>query len=537
MMIDRAESDRAKRSTSWKMSPRVVSRYWGTHAWAGIVTSLVIYVMFLLGSFVLFYQPLTVWEEPLKQEPARDVASWQRLADLGEPLPEQDIWIYAPQHERGLPKLGYFLPGTTAWRMWWLDDAAERVIPQREMAAAYVYDLHYLWHDVTGYWLQYGAGVMVFGFLLAIVTGVLIHLRKLVPQLHQFRIDRSRRVFWSDIHKVTGVFGLPQQLIYATTGALMALSPLLFKLSIQPVFGGDELRAVHTAGALVEEPPERDHGARVTPLTLDQLHARALAAEPRLEPEKLVLRGYKKHEGTVDFLGHVRGIAFGDGLVRVRARDGAILHVETPDRETAVGAVARWMHGLHTVEYGGLTARIMIFFLGMFGCITILSGNWVWLERRKARAASLGNTLLERLTAGVGGGAIVALGSLFLASRFIPLDWPSRPKQEELGLALVFFGCVAYALAGRSAVRTWWQLLATGSLIFAALPFAATRFSSRGLLGVGPRDEIVVGVELGFLLFAGALAAAAAVVRSARRQAVPATTPDSLVRESSAVSP
>ena len=509
----------ASRKGGLRLTAFAFKRFWEVHAWAGVVTSLVVYVMFLLGSFVLFYQPLTVWEEPIKQNPAPIGISLQAQLDYAKPYPEKtDLWFYYPHEGRGLAKVGYFLPGTTAWRMWWLDPATRSAIPQREMAAAYVYDLHYLWHDVTGYWLQYGAGVLVFGFLLAIVTGVLIHLRNLAPQLHQFRIGRTRGVLWSDMHKVTGVFGLPQQLIYAMTGTLMALSPLLFELSLQPVFGGDAARAVSTAGALVEEPPARDYGAPVNPLPVDELVARAIKAEPRLEAEKLVLRGYGRAEGTIDVKGHIHGISFGDGVVRLRARDGAVELIETPDRETAVGMVARWIHGLHTVEYGGLTARIMIFFLGIFGCITILSGNWVWLARRKP---SVGNMVLERLTAGVGAGVIVALGALFLASRYIPFDVPNRGKQEELVLALVFFACVGYALARRDSRRTWMHLLGLGAAIFASLPLAATRLSGAGLFGKGSAEPTVAGVDAGFLLFSSMLVGAAVLVSRALERAVP----------------
>lgn len=63
-------------------------------------------------------------------------------------------WAGVPNEDRGLPKIGYYLPGTTKWRQWWLDTENDAAIPQREMAAAYVYDLHYLWHDATGYALQ-----------------------------------------------------------------------------------------------------------------------------------------------------------------------------------------------------------------------------------------------------------------------------------------------------------------------------------------------------------------------------------------------
>lgn len=482
-----------------KLSPFAFKRFWDVHAWAGVITSLVVYVMFVLGAVTLFYQPLTVWEEPFKQQPAPESRSLQTPLDLAKPLPEE-FYYYLPKDDHGPPKVGYFLPDSTKWRMWWLDEASQRVVPQRELAAAYIYDLHYLWHDVTGFWLQYGAGVLVFGFLLAVVTGLLIHLKDVVPQLWRYRTQAKPRVVWSDLHKVTGVFGLPFQFMYALTGTLMALAPLIFSVSIDPVFGGDDMRATRVAGALIDDPPPRDYGPPTQPLSLDVLVARALAAEPRLTPESFVFRGYERAEGTVDVRGPVAGHPFGEGLIRVRAADGVVERVETPDNSSAVGGLARWIHGLHTVEYGGLTTRFLMLALAIAGCLTVLTGNWVWLARRDTRRVSVGNVVLARLTAGVGAGTVLAVSVLLLTSRLLPLELASRPRLEELSLALAFGGSVAWALCRRNTRATWGWLLGLSTLVWLTLPLAATLRSSAGLLGAGPSHPIVLGVELGFVV-------------------------------------
>jgi uncharacterized iron-regulated membrane protein len=488
-------------------------RFWDVHAWAGVVTSLIVYFMFVFGAAVLFYDPLTVWCEPLMQRPALTGVSVDAPLRLARDLP-QEFYYYLPKHGQGPHKLGYFLPDTTDWRMWWLDAAQGRAVPHRELAAAYVYDLHYLWHAASGYWLQYGAGVLVFGFLLAIVTGVLIHLKGLGRQLHQFRPGAAKRVVWSDMHKVTGVFGLPFLLVYALTGTLMALSPLLFQLSVGPVFGGQELQAVKTAGALIDDPPPRDYGDRSEPLALEVLVAKALAREPRLEPESFIFRGYRQYAGTVDVRGPIRGEPFGEGHVRLRARDGFIEHVQTPDNESAVGTVARWIHGLHTIEYGGLTARLFVFVLAIAGCVTVLSGNWIWLERRPP---SRGNHLLARLTTGVGTGAIVALVALFAGSRLLPLNWGWRVHAEELILAIAFFGCVTTALTTSNPSAIWWRRLAASGTMLLALPALALAHSGAGLFGAGPHHPTVVGVEIGFVVLGCAVLATALLLRRAKR--------------------
>jgi uncharacterized iron-regulated membrane protein len=220
--------------TRLRLSRHAFTRFWSAHAWAGVITALLVYVMFFLGGVVLFYHQLTVWEEPLLQRPPVELPSLEAALRVAQPESEE-FYLYLPGEERAMTKVGYYLPDTTVWRMWWLDVDRGQRIPEREKAAAFVYDLHYLWHDVTGFWLQYGAGVLVFGFLLALVTGARIQLGRFRRQLFQLRPERERRVVWSDLHKVAGVFGLPFQLVYALTGSMMVLSPLLFELSIGPV--------------------------------------------------------------------------------------------------------------------------------------------------------------------------------------------------------------------------------------------------------------------------------------------------------------
>lgn len=503
---------------SWKLSRHAFTRFWDVHAWAGVVTSLVLYVMFLLGSVVLFYRPLTIWEEPILQSPAPTGHALQATLALAEPLPEE-FYLYLPYEGHGLPKVGYYLPGTSQWHMWWLDVERGRQVPERELAAAYVYDLHYLWNNATGFWLQYGGGVLVFGFLLTLVTGVLVHLQNLVPQLHRFRPERGRRTLWSDLHKVAGVMGLPFQLVYALTGALLVLSPLLFQLSIGPLFQGDEQRAADAAGALIEDPPPREYGGHARALPLDELVARAAAAEPRLIIESFIYRGYGREHGSVDVRGQIDGATFGDATVTLTAATGAVELVQTPDAERSVATLARWIHGLHTVHYGGLEVRLLLWLLAIAGCVTILSGNWIWLERRRVKQPSSVNGLLARLTAGVGGGSVLALGSLFLASRMLPLEWPRRLAAEEIVLASSFIACLLYAFAARSSAAIWWRLLGLAALVFLATPLAATLRSPAGLFGAGPRLATVVGVDIGLLVASALLLTLAASIRRVQRGA------------------
>ncbi len=494
-----------------KLSRHAFTTFWDVHAWAGVLGGLLLYVMFLTGGISLFQEQLAVWEEPLSQQrsPAEAVGLGatleQGLSAIGAKPAE--LWFYPPKSGLGAARLRYFEQGkdTSVW-------IHGGLTPERERLAGFLFQLHYLWHETTGVWLFYLAGLLAVALLLAIVTGVLIHLKDIARQFHQFRPDKARRVLFSDMHKVLGVMGLPFQLMYAYTGAFLVSGSLLLQAFTGPVFGGDTARAERVAyGAPFSE--KGGPGAPARGLSLDELAARARAAEPRLAPETFRLRHHGLDDGIIDVRGAVLGVPFGQGLVRLRATDGAVLYLDTPSTEGARGAVTRWISGLHLARFGGVTLRVLFFMLAMGTCATILTGNWIWLARRQARQEALGNRILARLTAGIGAGTLVAIAALFLASRALPLELLGRTRAEELTFFVVLGLCVAWALAARDDKRLWsWQLGLAGLLLL-PVPALAARWSGAGLFGSGQKLGAVVAVDVALLLFALLLCASAWVLR------------------------
>ncbi|WP_437967002.1 PepSY-associated TM helix domain-containing protein [Sorangium sp. So ce260] len=503
-----------------KLSRHAFTTFWDVHAWAGVIGGLLLYVMFLSGGITLFRRQLAVWEEPLTQQRSSvEQAGVQATLDQGlaaaGTTPEQ-LWFDLPEGGLGAARLQYSLQGesVSSW-------VHEGLVPERERLSDFLYDLHYLWHRATGVWLFYVAGILCVALLLALVTGVLIHLKDLVSQFHRFRPDKTRRVLWSDMHKVLGVIGLPFQLLYAYSGAFFVFLGVLVQVFTGPVFGGDAARADRVAwgASYVEEPAK---GAPARGLTLDELTARARAAEPRFVPESYRIRHVGLDSGTVDIRGTVEGVPFGRGIVRLRAIDGAVLSADVPGAEGARSSVLRWIYGLHFADFGGVTLRVLFFVLSLATCATILTGNWIWLARREARRESLGNRLLARLTVGFGAGTLVAIAALFLASRALPLDWAGRTAAEELTFLAALGLCVAWALAARDAASLWWRQIGLAGLLLLPVPALAARWSGAGLFGAGPRLGAVVAVDVALLLSAAALCASAwALRRAASRHAAP----------------
>ena len=499
-----------------RLSTHAFTRFWDLHAWSGVVVGLVLYIMFLAGGLTLFHEELRVWEDPLgqtlpgeKQEPERVL---ERALTVKGSTPH-DLWWYPPKHERGEPRVSFEEAGT--WQRAWVDSKTGRLVPERERLADFTFSLHFLWHDLTGDWLYRVAGFLSLALLLALVTGVLIHVKDIVRQFHQFRTTKSRRVLWSDLHKVAGVMGLPFQLMYAYTGAFIVLAPMLSTTFAGPLFNGDTRRAERALWG-----PNADAGAQPGApsklLSLEALVARARLARPDVVPEYFHLIHHGREHALVEVVGFDSGTPRARVDLQFRARDGEFL---SDPRELGAGtSTRRWINGLHFAYFGGTTLRFLFLILTLGGAATIITGNLIWLARRTQSRA---NEALARLTVGVGAGTWVALGALFLASRLLPFDWAHRGAAEELTFLGALALCILWASLARDRAALWWQQFALGAALFLPVPLLATRWSSAGLFGTGPRWAPVVAVDLGLIGAALALGAGALVLRraSARRGA------------------
>jgi uncharacterized iron-regulated membrane protein len=491
-----------------KLSPHAFTRFWDLHAWAGVLAGLVLFLMFLTGGITLFHEQLEVWEDPLAQRSASAPSELQRSLDgafTAHGSVPDDLWFYPPKNGRGEARIGF--QDGEVWKDFWIDSKTGQLTPQRERLAHFIYGLHFLWHDVTGEWLYYFAGILAVAFLLALVTGVLIHLKDILRQFHQFRPAKSRRVLWSDMHKVLGVMGLPFQLMYAYTGAFIVLAPLLLKTFTGPVFGWDAKRAEAIAWGSADN-GSTSPGAAATGLSLDELVARAASVRPDFVPEYFHLTHHGRSNGVVEVRGHDAGTPRALVKVRLRASDGELL--EDARQGEASAATQRWINGLHFAYFGGPSLRLLFFLLALASCATILTGNWVWLARR---ARSRGNEVLARLTVGVGAGTWVALGALFLASRLYPLDWAWRGAAEEITFLAVLASCIGWALLVRDGATLWWRQLAVAACLFLPVPLLAARWSVAGLFGPGPHVPSVLAIDIGVLATAVALGASAVSLR------------------------
>jgi uncharacterized iron-regulated membrane protein len=484
------------------------------HTWGGVACGLVLHLMFVAGAVTLFLAPIRIWEEPLQHHPASETLkrSPQALLEAGRAaiahLPEapRRLWLGLPQGQDGVARFQYSDLKTGKWIGGWLDPRSGEFVPEREQVGTFLYHLHYLWHPSLPE-LEYLAGLLGVAFLLLITTGVLIHLKDLVRNFFQFRPRAARKTFWTDLHNVLGVMGLPFQIAFCYTGAMIVLGPVLLTGISEPVFGRD----VATANQVVWNEP-----ASITPpgkgpapaLSLDEVLAIARREVPGFAPISFGMQGYQKEHGKVRAYGSVSpsvsASTVGAGPSRyanvlIDQQSGEVLHVESPSTDLASHSARRWVTGIHYVYFGNNAVRILLALLTLAGCATILTGNWIWLAKRKARGAGGKPHLLARLTAGVGAGTFLAIAVFFVASRLLPMRLPERIATEQLYFFGALLGCIAWGLFARSALAVWWQQLGLAGLLLCVVPVLQARLTPAGLFGDGPRITTVMAVDLGLL--------------------------------------
>lgn len=511
-----------------KLSRHAFVRFMDLHAWAGVVASSLLYLMVLTGSISLFHDQIATWQEPLSQVSSVESVTLDEALEVGlqGEIPTGRAFFRIPSHGYGSPRLNFKVEGADERTNVWIDAKNRRRVPIREALAHFLLDIHYLWHDLTGTVLFRVAGFLALTWLLLVTTGVLIHIKDIVRQFYQFRPAKSAKVFWSDLHKVLSVMGLPFQLMYSYTGAFIALSGLLISGLASPVFDNDKAHSrLVSSGASIERGRAADTVAAqpVVERSLQSLILAAQLAEPGLiKPDRLTLTGRGTKGSRVSVSGALDGTApTAQGKVTLSAIDGTVLQVENTRTKTSKQTLNTWVHGLHYGLFGGITLKFLYFLLGLATCGTIVSGNWVWLTRREARRVAAGRAgapLLARLTAGVGAGSLVAVGAIFLASRVIPLDVQGRKGAEELVFLGALSVCIVWGLLAQNTRKVWWQQVAlAGGLLLPVVPLA-TRWSQAGVLGRGERLAAVVGVDVAVVCAGTLLCGCAWALRRAERQ-------------------
>jgi len=379
------------------------------HSFTGIITGLMLFVICWSGTFAVLSHELDWLVTPsLRVEPQAERAGWAAI--------EQAARAALPGAE--VSSLGAPLNAYAAAEVWMQDAGGGtrivRVNPYtaevtgvtegRYTIQRFFRSFHYaLFLPEVGLYV-----VSLFGLtlLISLVAGLVFYKRWWT---RFFRWPKGKgRVFWSELHKTTGLWSIWFLLIISLTGIWYLYE------AVQP-------GPVNYVGGAVQVPAP-DSNASTRQLSLDELITKANATWPAFEIGSIARGWYSPGSDTI----YLEGQA-GFPLVRDRANQ---MHLDPRTGEvlwqnSAADLPVYWLWSnmadpLHFGNFAGLWSKAIWFIFGVMLCGLILTGTYLHAQRLAREADGLSRHRWP------GTGAAIAVSLLVLVAS-VPFGfWEAR---------------------------------------------------------------------------------------------------------------
>ena len=477
------------------------------HTWAGVVFSVLLFLVFFMGTLSVFDQELDRWMLPQTRLEAAPEFSFdtQIKPHLEALAPEAKQWFVGYPSERSpMVRIGWRDGDTFVSRF--VDPASGELLAEAGSwgGTGFFFPFHYMFHikwmDV-GYWLL---AVVSIGMLVLLVSGVIIH-KKIFTDLFTFRPDKSAHRVTLDVHNICGVLILPFHFLITLSGLIIFIF-VYFKPVLPLVFGVDAPKATQEVFGRIARPPAK------VPGTLAPI-------DPMVEAAKARWGG-----------GNVRNLAIANphdknAVVQVLRRPDDRVTYDTVNvgfdgttgeligEQKALGPVVgvqRFFSGLHMIPFSHWGIRWLYFVMGLGGCVLIASGLLLWVDKRQLRHVKEGRhgyRIVNAMACAGSLGVVLSTLAMLVANRALPV-MENRATLE----ASVYFGVWIISLlhaAWRSSATTMtrraWFEQAWAVMVLALLAVALNTVTTGDhlLRTLAHGEWSVAGVDLVLLLTAG----------------------------------
>lgn len=304
-----------------------------------------------------------------------------------------------------------------------------------------------IWGIPFGYLV---VGLLSIPLLAQLVTGLVVY-RRFWRGFFRLEHRRGPKVFWSDAHKLSGVWAIWFVLIIGVTGVWYLAE---WKITSEPP----------------TPPAPAAEGSVTHALPLETLVVRARAAYPELTIREVAL--YDGASGLVAFHGQDGSLLLRDRAARIwlDSRTGEVLGVRRPGE---MSALHRWIDTadpLHFGNFGGLASKVVWFVFGLALSAMCLSGAYLQ-AKRQARGRGLDRRALHAAHAVTLAVLACAIGFAIKELRgYGSGGWPDAP----LG---VWFVVGTWTFS--SVVALGWWSLAVGRLSVTVGPGLGSPAASR----------------------------------------------------------
>lgn len=457
-------------STRVPSPPSLRVRIGWLHAWVGFVAGLMLVCIFITGTLGTFDTEITRWMQPEFASaiaPIPSPTALDRAAQLAaeHEQPHQRLSINLPSARDPSLRVAYTSNGEMATLS--LDPQTGAIIPVRDTAGGTLFfRFHYTLH-MGRFW-----GVMlvqVLGICLMVIlgSGLVMHLRALLPGLVTFRPTAPSPRPWIDAHVLAAVLFMPFFFMVAYTGVMIHADRFF------PVAGTEGPRHGEGRGERHEGGPV---AAPIAPLS------------PLLEEARRVLG-----ENGIGFLqidGNRISVIRADEQNLPMTRDRLEFDRTTGEKlrlvqqKTPAMRAKQIMSGVHMARWASPAVRGLYFLSGFAGTVMMSTGLVLFLitrRRRNPADASHALRIAEGLALGTIAGLPLACASVFWANRLLPATLVDRAADETLVLFGMWAACIVHGLGRALGVRVlqgWREqfTLLAGLLCFLPVLDIATRW-------------------------------------------------------------
>lgn len=486
------------------------------HGWLGVITSIILFLVFWAGSISLFRAEIQQWAE-LPHHPVNSALSNKPLMDIIKdklqtyPLnTKEHLSIVMPGEESPycriaidlLPKEGQ--PDAK-------EEIAEIIVDPKTgetigkagqfQFSEFMFRLHY--NINLAQIGNYIVGLVSLIFLVAIFSGVYIHWKKLFANFFSYR-TLKQRTHLLDLHNLAGVISLPYILMYAVTGLIFNLIIVYQLVAVVLIYKNDAAAVFRDVGYPFYQSAEQSGVAQDMSAVIPLIEK----AQSTIGPvHYLQFFNYGDQNAVIRVLGKQPNY-FGHSYdIYYQVRDGVIVQQYGTAPNNAYRRGLEVVGALHFANYAGIDLRFVYFLLAMSVATMIVAGNLLWIAKRaNQQRYQRFSYIIGNVTLGGCSGIILATAVGFLVERLLPAEMASRASIVNVGFTLVilisifssFFVKVKKSFLGAS-------LYAAAAVIFLTLLCEIFIYLKPILALLHAGNWAVIGVDLGLLLFAIAL--------------------------------
>ncbi|MBK6264050.1 PepSY domain-containing protein [Marivirga sp. S37H4] len=382
------------------MSNRIYNVLFHTHTVSGLVISVALFVIFFAGSISFFRDDIINWEreQPIKENSQMDIDFNLALDSIENQhhLYGRDVTIRQIHQERRVMVSATPGKDSTATEsalsriFFYLDPATQQQYSYFEdfTLGEFMYRLHFFAQIPYpyGYLLS---GFVAFFFLFAIVTGVIVHWKKIISNFYVFRPWAKLKTVWTDAHTALGLIGLPFQFIYAVTGAVLIIgSTVMLGPVTSLLYDGNSDKMFKDLSTDVAPFPFTNKPQNYE-LDINKMVLKAEQNWAGVYASQVVLQNYgdANMHVVVDVKPESDKKFAGLGQMAFKASTGEVVFERDPYTETSYIAGAQdFLIKLHYGNFGGYPLKIIYFIFGIITCFIILSGVLIWVEARDKKS-------------------------------------------------------------------------------------------------------------------------------------------------------